>query len=111
MLEKSFGLLFYLKRPKNYQEGNMPIYLRITVNGIAKEVSTSREWDLSKWNPHAQRATGNKEDAKSLNAFLDTLQAKIYGARLQLLENNHCGSAGEYSKRKIGARKNVDGRF
>lgn len=31
MLEESFGLLFYLKKPKNYSKGQLPIYLRITV--------------------------------------------------------------------------------
>ena len=35
MPEKSLSLLFYLKKPKNYRKGTMPIYLRITVNGIA----------------------------------------------------------------------------
>jgi len=34
MPEKSFSLLFYLKKPKNYRKGTMPIYLRIIVNGI-----------------------------------------------------------------------------
>ncbi len=33
MLEKSFGLLFFLKQPKNYKKGPMYIYIKITVNG------------------------------------------------------------------------------
>lgn len=88
MLEKSFGLLFYLKKPKNYQKGNMPIYMRITVDGVPKEISTGRDWEPSRWNIHAQRASGTKEDGKALNVFLDTLQAKVYEAKRQLLENN-----------------------
>jgi hypothetical protein len=43
MLEKSFSLLFYLKKPKNYVSGNMPIYMRITVDEIPKEISTQEE--------------------------------------------------------------------
>lgn len=88
MLEKSFGLLFYLKKPRNYQKGNMPIYLRITVDGVSKEISTGRQWDPSKWNAHVQRAAGTKEESKALNVYLDTLQAKVY-------EDHHrktCGS-------------------
>ena len=88
MLEKSFGLLFYLKKPKNYKKGDIPIYLRITVDGVPKEISTGREWDAARWNVHAQRASGVKEDSKALNVFLDTLQAKVYEAKRQLLENN-----------------------
>ena len=86
MLEKSFGLLFYLKKPKSYQKGNMPIYLRITVDGVPKELSTGSEWDPSRWNVHAQRASGSREDSKALNAYLDTLQTKVYEAKRPLLE-------------------------
>ncbi len=88
MLEKTFSLLFYLKKPKNYLKGTMPIYLRITVDGIPKEISTGRQCDPERWNPNAGRSYGTKEDAKSLNAYLDTLQTKVYEARRQLLEKN-----------------------
>ena len=40
MIEKNFTLLFYLKKPKNYLKGSMPVYLRITVDGIREEIST-----------------------------------------------------------------------
>lgn len=88
MLEKSFGLLFYLKKPRNYQKGNMSIYMRITVDGVAKEIATGREWDPARWNVHAQRASGTKEESKMVNVFLDTLQTKVYEAKRQLLEEN-----------------------
>jgi len=88
MLEKSFSLLFYLKKPKNYLKGAMPIYLRITVDGIPKEISTGRQCDPDRWNANAGRCNGTKEDAKSLNAFLDVLQTKVYEVRRKLLEKN-----------------------
>ena len=31
MLSKTFNLLFYLKKPKNYVNGKMPIYLILEV--------------------------------------------------------------------------------
>ncbi len=88
MLEKSLGILFYLKKPKKYVSGPMPIYLRLTVDGIAKELSTKRDWELGKWNAHAQRASGNREDVKSLNAFLDSVQLKVHEARRKLIDAN-----------------------
>jgi site-specific recombinase XerD len=88
MLEKSFSLHFYLKKPKNYLKGSMPIYLRITVDGIPKEISTGRQCDPARWNGNADRCYGTKEDAKSLNAFLDILQTKVYEVRRKLLEKN-----------------------
>lgn len=88
MLEKSFSLLFYLKKPKKYQEGEMPIYLRITVDGIAKETSIGRQCEPDKWSAKAGRASGIKENVKSLNAYLDTIQTKIYEGRRRLLEKD-----------------------
>jgi site-specific recombinase XerD len=85
MLSKTFGLLFYLKKPKNYAKGNMPVYMRITIDTRRVEIAAKREWDAARWNPSAGRATGTKEDAKVLNAYLDVLQTKVYEAQRLLL--------------------------
>lgn len=86
MLEKSFGLLFYLKKPKNYCEGNMPVYLRITVDGVPKEMSTHQTSDPERWSPEAQRVKGTKIEHKSLNAYLDMLERKVHEAKARLIE-------------------------
>ena len=86
MLEKNFSLLFYLKKSKNYLKGAIPIYLRITVDGASKEISLGRDCDIDRWNTNSGRMFGTKEDAKLLNAYLDTLQTKVYEVRRQLLE-------------------------
>lgn len=86
MLEKSFGLLFYLKKPKNYCEGKMPVYLRITVDGVPKEMSTHQTCDPERWSPEAQRVKGTKIEHKSLNVYLDTLERKVYEAKSRILE-------------------------
>lgn len=64
MLEKSFGLLYYLKQAKNPKETDRYVYLRITVNGAYRDVSIKRQWDTSRWNAEIGRATGVKDDAK-----------------------------------------------
>lgn len=87
MLEKSFTILFYPKKPKNFQKGPIPVYLRITVDGVPKELSMKRTFDPQRWNKDACRAIGSKEDARSLNEFLDMVQAKVYDARRKLIES------------------------
>ncbi|SEB03660.1 Site-specific recombinase XerD [Flavobacterium gillisiae] len=76
MLESSFGLVFFLKIPRNESKIRV-VYLRITVDGIPKETSTKRKWDSSRWDQKLERAIGSKEDAKSINFFLDSLILKI----------------------------------
>ena len=88
MLEKSFGLLFYLKPAKN-QKGNVRyVYLRITVQRKVAELSTKKLWDTKHWNSIAGRATGNKEDTRTLNAYLDMLAAKVHQAKKMLIEDD-----------------------
>lgn len=79
-MKTNFSLLFYLKRSKNYQNGPIPIYMRITVNGKRSEVATSRECEPSEWSVGAGRAKGTREKVRSFNAYLDGLQTKVYDA-------------------------------
>jgi hypothetical protein len=88
MLEKNFSLLFYLKKEKRDVNGQVPVYMRITVDGIRKEISTGMLCDSNRWNCSAGRVLGTKENVKLLNAYLDTLQNKVYEARRQMLERN-----------------------
>jgi len=85
---QAFSFLFYLKKPKNYSEGPIPVYLRITVAGKRAEISTGREVELGKWNSESGRVKGNTEDVKKFNAYLDELQAKLYDAQLTLSREN-----------------------
>lgn len=86
MIAKNFSLLFYPKKGKRFIPSEpQPIYMRITVDGIPREISVGRKWPLDRWNIRAGRAMGTKE-VKALNAYLDTFQTKVYEARRQLME-------------------------
>jgi site-specific recombinase XerD len=87
MLGKRFSLLFYLKKPKNYVKGKQPIYMRITIDAARVELSAQRECEPERWNSSAGRVTGTKEEIKSLNVYLDSMQAKVYEAHRTLLDS------------------------
>ncbi|TXK21990.1 site-specific integrase [Pontibacter qinzhouensis] len=103
----NFNLLFYLKKPKNYQTGPVPVYLRITVAGKRAEVATGRECEPSRWNTAAGRASGTKEAVKLLNAFLDNLQAKVYEAHRQMMEESADVTAESLKYRLTGKAERV----
>lgn len=88
MLGKNFSLLFFLKKPKNYESGDMPIYIRITVDGQAREMTTSRKCDPKIWNQKAEKAFGKTEQIKELNGHLTVLQVKVFEARRLLIEGD-----------------------
>jgi site-specific recombinase XerD len=96
MISKSFGLLFYLKKPRNEGQKERSIFLRITVDGAFKEFSIYRKCSKDRWNQKTGRAIVGKaagrrpssapdDDAAALNAYLDTLTAKVHEARHQLI--------------------------
>jgi len=97
MLESSFGMVFFLKIPRN-ESTIRNVYLRITIDGIRKEASTKRKWESSRWDQKSERAIGTKEDAKSLNFFLDALTLKINEIKTEMM----------YSGKIITAEKIMD---
>ncbi|OJZ09412.1 site-specific integrase [Sphingobacterium sp. 40-24] len=88
MLEQSYGLSFFLKSPREKSRTIRLVYVRITVDGISKECSTKRQWDVTRWNQKEEKAIGTKEDAKELNFFLDSFRTKINSHRTELLNND-----------------------
>ena len=92
-MEKSLGILFFLRKPRPFRPGPWLVFLRITVDGISKELSLKRTWDKSKWKSNPGRATGKEEQAKALNTYLDIVLAKVYEARRTLIETGKTISA------------------
>lgn len=62
----------------------MPIYMRLTIDGLRVEISTQRECDPAKWNKKSERVIGKKEEINRLNNHLDTLLSEVYVAEKDL---------------------------
>jgi hypothetical protein len=82
----NFTLLFYLKKPKKYETGPMPVYMRITVNGKCAEISVCRKCLPDRWCSKSHREKGSKDSTKGLNAYLDNLEKKLDEALLKLID-------------------------
>jgi hypothetical protein len=57
MLEKNFGLLFFLKKPNPFRKGPWLVFLRITVDGLSREMSLKRSWEPTRWSSKTGAAT------------------------------------------------------
>ena len=87
-MKTNFSLLFYLKKPKNYLNGAVPVYLRVTVNGKPVEMSTGKKCTPTLWNGKAGHMEGTKAEVKMFNAYLDKMKADVSAAHTLLcLEN------------------------
>ncbi len=67
-------------------DGAAPVYCRVTVNGERAEFSINRKFEVLRWNSQSGFAKGTKEDALTLNSFIDAVRNKIYGIHKKLTD-------------------------
>lgn len=87
-MTKNFNILFYIRKDKADEEGNAPIYCRITVDGKRSELAIKRYIATEKWNSSKGYVKGNSEDAKSTNVYIDSVRSKIYEHQKLLMDAN-----------------------
>lgn len=87
-MNKTFGLLFYLKKTKIDKFGKCPIYLRITVDGKRTEISTKRSIEIEKWSVEANKAIGRTEEIRELNTYLNSIISRVYQSQRDLIQDN-----------------------
>jgi Arm DNA-binding domain len=85
-MEQSFGITFFRRRPRNEEQQEGIIYLRITVDGECTDVSTKRTCSAAQWNSRSGKAYGKTLNVQQLNAYLDTFRQKVYEAKRKMLE-------------------------
>ncbi len=86
-MNTKLSILFYVKRAKANSAGQIPIYLRLTVNGIRLEFSVKRYVSPEKWSTAQNRMKGNSEESRSVNTFLDIMKARVYEIQKNLIHD------------------------
>ncbi|WP_321347067.1 site-specific integrase [uncultured Draconibacterium sp.] len=62
---------FYIRRSRKLQDGNCPIYCRLTMNGQRAEFAVNKSIKEDLWIPKAGRAFGNSVEAFRINKHLE----------------------------------------
>lgn len=101
----TFSQLFFIRRERINKLGKAPIYLRITVDGKRAEVSLKQYIDPNKWDSHAGRAKGTKQEIRELNAYLDNIREKINQHYRSLKETDSLITAKILKNRFLGLYK------
>ena len=87
-MSHGLNVLFFLRTSKmDAATGLAPIYIRLTVGVQRNEISAKRSVDPARWDGGTGKLKGTKEDARTLNAYLDTLRAKLNKQFTQLLNS------------------------
>ena len=77
-MEKNyFTILFFIRKSIALKNGEVPIYLRITIDGKRSEMLIKRSVNPNQWNSIKECATGKNEKCNEINMFLETIRAKV----------------------------------
>ncbi len=77
-MNHTFSVLFWLQNHKaSKKTGEIPISMRITVDGKRAEIATGKKTLVEKWSSSSSRIKGNGEEARVINRHLSTIQLKI----------------------------------
>jgi site-specific recombinase XerD len=110
-MNKSFGLLFYLKRSKINTDGLVPVYLRITVDGARVEISSKRYVNPNQWNTNRQKLNGTGEEVRSVNAYLKTLEHEVFEVHRTMIEKKLPLTAANLKNVLLGKTETAPGRM
>ncbi|MCW3161330.1 site-specific integrase [Chryseobacterium oryctis] len=101
-MNAKISILFYAKRAKTSVAGLVPIYLRITIDGVRLEISSKRFVTPEKWSQEQSRMKGSSEEARSLNAYLDILKAKVHDAQKEIVQEGDLVSVDTLKNKLLG---------
>lgn len=77
-MKKTFNQIFMLRKQRTDSTRHGTIYIRITVNHQRTEFSTQRLCEVDKWLPEKGKMRGKNEEARSLNAYLESVRLSVY---------------------------------
>ncbi len=98
MERNTFKTLFYVKKTRVAKNGEVPVMLRITVNGQRAETSVNLKVNPKFWNAVAGRSIGDSRRDYEVNARIDTIRARVMQIHRQM----------ELDGEPISAQKVVD---
>ena len=99
---QTLSILFYLRRDKKKSDTEIPIYMRITVNGKRAEMAVHRFINPEDWNNESGAPRGSRNEIKQLNEYLSLQRSKAYQGQKLLIEDGKPVTA-------IGIRNLVQG--
>jgi hypothetical protein len=87
-MNKTLGILFYVKRAKIDNNNKAPIYVRITSRWYQKRIKYQTKHRIRSMDTKAGKVKGTNRRSKSINTYIDVVRIKIYEHQKKLIDNN-----------------------
>ena len=103
----TFSITFFVKKYRT-SDGKAPIYVRITVDSKRIDLSIKRKVAIDRWDEGRGLAKGNRQDVKTLNAYLEQIRNQLYECQQQLEKERKLITAESIKNRYLGTMKHVE---
>lgn len=91
MKRVTFKILFFVKKTRVAKNGEVPILLRVTVNGFRADTSINLKVNPDLWNSVAGKSAGKDRTSAELNQRLDTIRLRVMQIHRQMeLDESLC---------------------
>jgi len=80
----TFNLMCYLKKSKALKNGEIPVYLRVTVNKQSFTFSMQGSILPSLWSQAKERSRGKDKTAQELNHYIESVKSRLYKIHREL---------------------------
>ena len=81
----SFSLIFYISRTKAKKNGEVPVLMKININGNRVVMNLQRSINPNDWDSARARALGRTNEARIFNEYLETIRVKAHKKFTELL--------------------------
>lgn len=76
-MKSTFSICFYVKKDKQKANGTYPLFVRITVDGVASRFNTKLDVSPDIWDAKAGKAVGRTVEAGRINRMLSDINASL----------------------------------
>ncbi|HEX8014469.1 MAG TPA: site-specific integrase [Flavobacterium sp.] len=104
-MKAKITLHIYAKTTKANAVGQLPIYIRLTVDGQRFEFSSKKFIEKSKWSPELSKMKGSSEEARTINNYLDLMKSKVFDIQMELIHKNEELSLENFKSRILGTHQ------
>ncbi len=87
-MNATVSVLFYIKRSKVNDDGICPIYVRVTIQSVRFEFSSTKFINPDKWSNETSKVKGTNDEARSINTHLEYIKSKIVDAEKVLYKKD-----------------------
>lgn len=104
-MKAKITLHIYAKTTKANAAGQLPIYIRLTIDGQRFEFSSKKFIEKSKWSPELSKMKGSTEEARTINNYLDLMKSKVFDIQMELIHKNEELSLENFKSRILGTHQ------